>query len=128
MGHKILLVEDNPVNRKLIHRRFRSSTKFDFEVAVDGEEAIKKAVENQPDLILMDMSLPNIDGWTASQEIKSHPASQHIPIIALTAHVMEKDRRRAIEVGCDGFIPKPIDFKLLVPMMEDLLENQVEPV
>lgn len=120
---KILLVEDNPMNRKLIHRRFRSSAEFSFDEAHDGEQAVEMALELNPDLILMDMSLPVKDGWAATQEIRNRQETEQIPIIALTAHAMEKDRLRAKEVGCDGFVSKPIDFKILMPLIQELLAN-----
>lgn len=109
---RILIVEDNPDNRTLITDIL---TALEYEVieAIDGEQGIQKAEEEQPDLILMDLSLPQMDGWTATTRIKAQEALKDTPIIALTAHAMIGDRERAIEAGCDDYISKPIDLKEL---------------
>lgn len=109
---RILIVEDNPDNRTLITDIL---TALDYEVieAIDGEQGVQKAESEKPDLILMDLSLPQVDGWTATTRIKAQEALQDIPIIALTAHAMVGDRERAIEAGCDDYIKKPIDLKEL---------------
>jgi two-component system response regulator len=113
MSHaRILIVEDNPDNRTLISDILLA---LDYEVieATDGEQGVARAVQEQPDLILMDLSLPQVDGWTATRQIKGNPALTHIPIIALTAHAMVGDRERALEAGCDDYISKPIDLREL---------------
>ncbi len=124
--HKILLVEDNPVNRKLIHRRL-SKTDYLIGEAHDGEAGVSIAYHCDPDLILMDMSLPCKDGWTATMELRSYEKTRHIPIIALTAHAMERDKIKAMEAGCDGFVSKPIDFVELNALMKQLLAKKAEP-
>ncbi|PJF39613.1 MAG: response regulator [Chloroflexi bacterium] len=109
MVKRVLVVEDNPNNMALITDVLES---LDYEVlqAGDGDSGLRIAVDEVPDLILMDMSLPHKDGWTTTQEIKSTPAAQHIPIIAVTAHAMAGDRERALDAGCDDYISKPIDL------------------
>jgi CheY-like chemotaxis protein len=113
MSIKILLVEDNEMNRDMLTRRL---TRKGFAIisAGDGQTAINLARSEKPDLILMDMSLPVIDGWEASVEIKSDAATRSIPIIALTAHAMMGDRERALESGCDEYETKPIDLDRLI--------------
>lgn len=113
MTIKILLVEDNEMNRDMLTRRL---TRKGFVIisAGDGQTAINLARSEKPDLILMDMSLPVIDGWEASVEIKSDAATRSIPIIALTAHAMMGDRERALESGCDEYETKPIDLDRLI--------------
>jgi CheY-like chemotaxis protein len=108
---KILLVEDNEMNRDMLSRRLE---RHGFEVAVDGREGFAKALAEQPDLILLDMSLPVMDGWEAARLLKQHPATAAIPIIALTAHAMSGDRERALEVGCNDYDVKPIEFERLL--------------
>lgn len=117
---KILLIEDNEMNRDMLSRRL---TRKGFEVvmAVDGQEGVDKAREAGPDLILLDMSLPVKDGWTAAQELKADSATAEIPIIALTAHAMEGDRQKAIEAGCDDYDTKPVELKRLLGKIEALL-------
>ncbi len=112
MSGRILVVEDNQDNMTLIVDVLLS---LDYEVfqAVDGEEGVEMAAVNVPDLILMDLSLPRMDGWTATRHIKADSTLNHIPIIALTAHAMVGDRERAIEAGCDDYISKPINLKEL---------------
>lgn len=110
---KILLVEDNDLNRDMLSRRLERKG-FEVVVAVDGEEGLAKAESELPDLILMDMSLPVIDGWTASKMIKENPKMKHIPIIALTAHAMAEDREKALGVGCNDYDTKPIDWQRLL--------------
>ncbi len=120
MSKRILVVEDNPDNRTLITDVLLS---LDYEVieAIDGVEGVKKAAEEKPDLILMDLSLPHKDGWTATREIKANPELNNIPIIALTAHAMVGDRERAIEAGCDDYISKPIDLRTLATKLAHYL-------
>jgi CheY-like chemotaxis protein len=112
MSKRILVVEDNPDNRILI-TDVLTSLNYEVLVAVDGEEGVKKANAEVPDLILMDLSLPQMDGWAATGQIKSNPQLEHIPIIALTAHAMVGDRERALEAGCDDYVSKPIDLREL---------------
>ena len=117
---KILLVEDNELNRDMLSRRLIRRG-YEVVMAVDGEEALTGAAREQPDLILMDMSLPKIDGWEATRRLKADPSLCAIPVIALTAHAMAGDRERALEAGCDEFDTKPIEFERLLAKMEWLL-------
>ncbi len=113
MSHaRILIVEDNPDNRTLISD-ILLALNYEVVEATDGEQGVARAVQERPDLILMDLSLPQMDGWTATRHIKGNPALTHIPIIALTAHAMVGDRERALEAGCDDYISKPIDLREL---------------
>lgn len=117
---KILLVEDNEMNRDMLSRRL---VRKDFQVviAVDGQEGIDLAAAESPDLILMDLSLPVLDGWEATRQIKAHPATQAIPVIALTAHAMAGDEQKALEAGCDDYDTKPVNFKRLLGKIEQHL-------
>ena len=117
---KILLVEDNELNRDMLSRRLIRRG-YEVVMAVDGEEALASAAREQPDLILMDMSLPKIDGWEATRRLKADPSLCATPVIALTAHAMAGDRERALEAGCDEFDTKPIEFERLLAKMERLL-------
>jgi two-component system, cell cycle response regulator DivK len=110
---KILLVEDNEMNRDMLSRRLERRG-FEVSMAVDGREGLAKAAAEQPDLILLDMSLPVMDGWEAARLLKQRPATTAIPIIALTAHAMSGDRERALEVGCNDYDVKPIEFERLL--------------
>ena len=110
---KILLVEDNEMNRDMLSRRLARKG-FEVALALDGAEGLAKAGSESPDLILMDMSLPVLDGWEATRRIKADPVTQKIPIIALTAHAMAEDEQRAREAGCDDFDTKPIDLERLL--------------
>lgn len=112
MSSRILIVEDNPDNRILISDVL-ASLDYEVIVAVDGEEGVAKATSEKPDLILMDLSLPQMDGWTATRNIKAQPELNHIKIIALTAHAMVGDREKALEAGCDDYVSKPIDLREL---------------
>lgn len=118
--HKILLVEDNEMNRDMLSRRL---ARRDFEVvfAVTGREAIEKALSELPDLILMDLSLPDVDGWEATRRIKGEAATSAIPVIALTAHAMAGDREKAIEAGADDYDTKPVEFARLLQKIESFL-------
>lgn len=122
---KILLVEDNELNRDMLSRRLRRRD-YDVEMAVDGQEGIDLTKSLMPDLILMDMSLPVIDGWTATGILKSDSTTSHIPIIALTAHAMEGERQKCLEAGCDDFDTKPIDFKRLLEKINHWLQISSE--
>ena len=117
---KILLVEDNEMNRDMLSRRLERRG-YQVVIAVDGVEGVRMAEAEAPALILMDMSLPVLDGWEATRQIKAAPATGGIPIIALTAHAMSGDREKAIEAGCDDFDTKPVDFTRLVEKIEALL-------
>ena len=118
---KILLVEDNELNRDMLSRRLKRRD-YDVEMAVDGQEGIDLTKSLMPDLVLMDMSLPIIDGWTATGILKSDSTTSHIPIIALTAHAMEGERQKCLEAGCDDFDTKPIEFKRLLEKINYWLE------
>jgi len=120
MSKRILVVEDNPDNRILI-TDVLTSLNYEVVVAVDGEEGVNKATSEVPDLILMDLSLPQMDGWTATGHIKANPDLKHIPIIALTAHAMVGDRERALEAGCDDYVSKPIDLRELAGKLAKFL-------
>ena len=122
---KILLVEDNELNRDMLSRRLRRRD-YDVEMAVDGQEGINLTKSLMPDLVLMDMSLPIIDGWTATGILKSDSNTSHIPIIALTAHAMEGERQKCLEAGCDDFDTKPIDFKRLLEKINHWLQISSE--
>ena len=117
---RILLVEDNEMNRDMLSRRL-ARRGYDVVIAVDGEEGVEKAQSDAPDLILMDMSLPTKDGWTATREIKAAEATRGIPVIALTAHAMAGDKDRALEAGCDDYDTKPVEFDRLLGKIEALL-------
>src|SRR5918997_3937045 len=110
---RILVVEDNEMNRDMLSRRLIRK-KYDVLVAVDGRESVEVARSEAPDLILMDMSLPVMDGWAAARQLKANPETQTIPIIALTAHAMSGDRERALDAGCDDYDTKPIEFARLL--------------
>jgi CheY-like chemotaxis protein len=116
---KILLVEDNEMNRDMLARRLQRRG-FEVVVAVDGLEGIALADSEAPDTILMDMSLPELDGWEATRRLKSAPSTRSIPVIALTAHAMSGDRDRALAAGCDDYETKPIDLARLVAKIEAL--------
>ena len=120
---KLLLVEDNEMNRDVLSRRLMRKG-FTVELALNGEEALEKAVEELPDLILMDLSLPIMDGWEATRRLKADEKTASIPIIALTAHAMSGDRAKAIEAGCDDYDTKPLDFPRLLTKIESLLSIQ----
>jgi CheY-like chemotaxis protein len=117
---KILLVEDNEMNREMLARRLR---RYGYQViiAVDGNQGVQLAQAEGPDLILMDMSLPVLDGWEATRQLKALPATQAIPIIALTAHAMSGDREKAIKAGCDDYDTKPVEFPRLLGRIQSFL-------
>ncbi|WP_326539446.1 response regulator [Pseudorhodoferax sp.] len=117
---KILLVEDNALNSDMLSRRLIRRG-YEVVLAADGAQAVADAAQQRPDLILMDMSLPTIDGWEATRRIKADSALRAIPVIALTAHAMSGDRERALEAGCDEFDTKPIELDRLLSKMERLL-------
>ncbi|CAN5854933.1 response regulator [soil metagenome] len=119
---KILLVEDNEMNRDMLGRRLQRRG-FQVLIAVDGAEGLAMAQRDGPDLILMDMSLPVIDGWEATRRLKATPETQAIPIIALTAHAMLGDREKAMEAGADDYDTKPIELDRLLGKIEALLNQ-----
>jgi two-component system cell cycle response regulator DivK len=121
MSRRILLVEDNEMNRDMLSRRLKRRD-FEVSLAVDGGDAIEKA-NAMPELILLDMSLPVLDGWTVAGRLKREEKTRHIPIIALTAHAMVGDREKALAAGCDDYETKPIDFPRLLAKMDQLLGN-----
>lgn len=117
----ILLVEDNEMNRDMLSRRLERKG-YDVIGAVDGKEGVGKAQSVSPDLILMDLSLPVLDGWEATRRIKADPNTQAIPVIALTAHAMATDREKSLEAGCDDYDTKPVEFKRLLAKIEKHLD------
>jgi CheY-like chemotaxis protein len=123
---KILLVEDNEFNRDMLSRRLQRKG-FDVIIAEDGEGGVKLAHEARPDLILMDMDLPVLNGWEATRILKSDPATNAIPVLALTAHAMQTDYNRALESGCDDFATKPIEFSALLDKIQRALGQRGVP-
>ena len=117
---KILLVEDNEMNRDMLSRRLARKG-YEVVVGVDGESGVNMAASERPDIILMDISLPVIDGWEATRRIKAASDTNGIPIIALTAHAMSSDREKALEAGCDDFDTKPVELPRLLGKIERLL-------
>lgn len=120
---RVLVVEDNELNRDMLVRRLQRRG-FETAVAVDGQQGIDMARTVAPDVILMDMSLPNVDGWTATRALKADPATTGIPIIALTAHAMASDRDSAMAAGCDDFDTKPVDFARLLSKIDLALDRR----
>lgn len=116
---KILLVEDNEDNRDMLSRRLERKG-FEVSLAVDGEDGLNKAKADLPDLILMDMSLPVMDGWEATKCLKNFTETSNIPVIALTAHAMSSDKEKALEAGCDDYDTKPVDFTRLLEKISRL--------
>lgn len=114
---KILLVEDNEMNRDMLSRRL-ARRGYEVLIAVDGQQGVDLATSEQPALVLMDMSLPVIDGWEATRRIKASDTTRHIPVIALTAHAMAGDREQALAAGCDDYDTKPIDLERLLPKIQ----------
>ncbi len=122
---KILVVDDNRDNRELVVKVLRSRG-YEMVEAVDGEDALQKTRDERPNLILMDISLPKIDGYEVTRRLKIHEEYRNIPVVALTAHVMKGDKERAIEAGCAGYIPKPIDVHELPEQIKHYLEDQLK--
>jgi CheY-like chemotaxis protein len=120
---RILLVEDHEDNREMLSRRLARKG-HEVILAVDGREGVELAASAAPDLILMDMSLPVIDGWEATRQVKANEATRHIPVIALTAHAMAGDRERAFAAGCDDYDTKPVEFKRLLAKIESLTASR----
>jgi len=121
---KILLVEDNEINRDMLSRRLERRG-YQVSIALDGEQGVSMAGLEAPDLILMDMSLPVLDGWEAARRLKAAPETRSIPIIALTAHAMVGDREKAIESGCDDYDTKPVEFQRLLEKIETILTKGI---
>ena len=117
---RILLVEDNEMNRDMLSRRLQRKG-YEVELAVDGPEGVAKASAGGFDLVLMDMSLPEIDGWEATRQIRATDAGKTVPIIALTAHAMQGDREKALAAGCNDYDTKPVDLERLLGKMRTLL-------
>lgn len=122
---KILIVEDNEMNRDMLSRRL-ARRGYEISMAVDGKQGIDAAEADAPDLILMDMSLPELDGWEATRRLKSNEKTRKIPVIALTAHAMVGDREKAIEAGCDDYDTKPIEFNRLLGKIEAFLPKEAQ--
>ena len=117
---KLLYVEDNEDNIYMLSRRLKRNG-FDLVVARDGEEGVEKAEKEVPDLILMDLSLPKLDGWGATKALKKNEKTQHIPIIALSAHAMQEHKESALQAGCNDYDTKPVDFARLLSKIEEQL-------
>ena len=120
---KILLVEDNEMNRDMLSRRLQRKG-YDVAIAVDGAQGVEMARNERPDLILMDMSLPVMDGWQATVQIKANPEMRGVPLIGLSAHAMSGDREKAMAAGCDDYDIKPVDFPSLLEKIESLLAKE----
>jgi two-component system cell cycle response regulator DivK len=123
---KLLLVEDNEENRDGLSRHLRRKG-FEVLIAVDGLQGVETARAESPDLILMDLSLPRLDGWEATRQMKAAPETRGIPVIALTAHAMAGDREKALEAGCDDYDTKPVEFGRLLAKIQALLEKKAAP-
>lgn len=124
---KILLVEDNELNRDMLSRRLLRKG-YEVLVAHDGAMGVEMTGMERPDLVLMDMSLPVLDGWEAAQRLKTNPETHSIPVIALTAHAMREDKERALAAGCDDYDTKPVEMPRLLEKMERLLQKRRPPV
>jgi CheY-like chemotaxis protein len=120
--HKVLLVEDNEMNRDMLSRRLIRNG-FEVIMAVNGQEGVEMAGTNRPDVILMDMSLPVLDGWEATRRLKADPGTAAIPVIALTAHAMPADKEKALAAGCDDFDTKPIELPRLLEKINALVSR-----
>jgi len=123
---KILIVEDNPMNRDMLSRRLQKRG-FEVILAEDGQQGVDLATGEKPQLILMDLSLPVLDGWEATRRIKANPVTAAIPVIALTAHAMDSDRQKALEAGCDDYDTKPVDIERLVGRINAQLSKTGTP-
>lgn len=119
---KILLVEDNEMNRDMLSRRLKRNG-YEVVIAIDGQQGVEMAAAETPDLILMDMSLPVIDGWEATRRVKENATTRAIPVIALTAHAMAGDREKAIEAGCEDYDTKPVEITRLLGKIAALLPS-----
>jgi CheY-like chemotaxis protein len=123
---KILLVEDNEMNRDMLSRRLERRG-YTIVMAEDGQQGVDMARTDSPDLILLDMSLPVIDGWEAARRIKAQPESKDIPVIALTAHAMAGDKEKALQAGCDDYDTKPVELSRLLGKIQALLDKKAAP-
>ncbi len=123
MSKRILYIEDNPENRMLM-RRVLMAEGYQVEEATDGQSGLEKAAESPPDLILMDINLPEIDGYEVTARLKQLPNMSGVPIIAVTANVMKGDREKTLAAGCDGYIQKPIDIDLLPSQLESFMKKE----
>ncbi len=122
---RILLIEDHPMNRDMLVRRLRRRGFYMLE-AVDGLQGVAVARQHHPDLILLDISIPEIDGYEVARRLRADPQTAGIPIVALTAHALEEDRQRALDAGCDEYTTKPVDFKALLAIIERILQEHTE--
>ena len=120
---KILLVEDNEMNRDMLSRRLIRK-KFEVVIAIDGVEGIEMSISEAPDIILMDMSLPVLDGWQATKKIKADPQTKNIPVIAMTAHAMVGDQEKCLQAGCDDYDTKPVQFPRLLYKIKNLIGKE----
>ena len=120
---RILVVEDNEENRDALSRRLQRRG-FEVLIATDGKAGVAMATTDRPDLVLMDMNMPELDGWEATRQIKAHPVFGKIPVIALTAHAMAGDRERALQAGCEDYHTKPIEFPKLLAQIETILTKK----
>ncbi len=123
---KILLVEDNEMNRDMLSRRLTRKG-YEMVTAVDGQQGVNMASSETPDLILLDMSLPVLDGWEAARQLKADDTTRGIPIIALTAHAMAGDREKALEAGCDEYDTKPVELARLLDKIQSVLSSSPSP-
>jgi CheY-like chemotaxis protein len=119
---KILYVEDNEDNVYMLKSRLERRD-FSVVVAMDGEQAVEMAIAEEPSLIIMDLSLPNVDGWEATRRLKANEKTRHIPVVALSAHAMVGDRETALDAGCDDYDTKPVEFERLLDKINNLLEK-----
>lgn len=119
---RLLLVEDNKANRRMVKRKLNGEG-FDVVEAGNGEAALERARSEKPDLVLMDLSLPRMDGWEATRKLKSEEGTADIPVVALTAHAMDGDRDSALQAGCDEYLSKPIDFDRLFTVVDNILNG-----
>ena len=126
MAAKILLVEDNEMNRDMLSRRLERRG-YTVVMAEDGQKGVDMASSEKPDLILLDMSLPIIDGWEAAKQIKAKPECKDIPLIALTAHAMAGDKEKALQAGCDDYDTKPVELPRLLGKIQALLDKKAAP-
>ncbi len=119
---KILLVEDNEMNRDMLSRRLVRK-KFEVVIAVDGVEGVEMSISEAPNIIIMDMSLPELDGWEATRRIKANPQTKSIPVIAMTAHAMTGDREKCLQAGCDDYDTKPVELSRLLEKIKNLISK-----
>ena len=119
---KILLVEDNEMNRDMLSRRLVRK-KFEVVIAVDGVEGVEMSISKAPNIIIMDMSLPELDGWEATRRIKANPETKSIPVIAMTAHAMTGDREKCLQAGCDDYDTKPVELSRLLDKIKNLISK-----